>query len=172
MREIARALGVPVMTLYNHVANRDELSVAVVDHILGPVRVPDASEGTWRERIRALERDARQAMARYRAGGFLRSGGRSVEALRLADGVLSILLDGGFRPSEAARAFSVLYTYMLGQIELDSFFDSPGGDGEPTLERITSGLAADRDELFEFGFDAVLTGIEALLRPETAPDLD
>src|SRR5437773_2533704 len=66
MREIAKELNVPVMTLYNYVSSKDELSTLIVDHILRPVRVPDEDEGTWRERIRSLERDARQAMAGHR----------------------------------------------------------------------------------------------------------
>ena len=76
MREIAKELNVPVMTLYNYVSSKDELSTLIVDHILRPVRVPDEDEGTWRDRIRMLERDARQAMAKHR-GVSIRNGVRS-----------------------------------------------------------------------------------------------
>lgn len=168
MREIASELNVPVMTLYNYVASKDELGVLLVDHILRPVRVPADDEGSWRDRIRTLERDARQAMAQHR-GVSIRSGVRSAEAMRLADGVLSILTASGFRPDEATRAFAVLYTFMLGQIEVDAFFGSTQGRGEPTFENVTGGGQPTRDELFEFGFDVVLAGLEAVLRADGRP---
>ena len=168
MREIASELNVPVMTLYNYVASKDELSVLIVDHILRPVQVPGDDEGTWRERIRKLERDARQAMAKHR-GVSIRNGVRSTEALRLADGVLSILTASGLNQEEATRAFAVLYTFMLGQIEVDAFFGSTQGGGEPTFENVTGGGQPTRDELFEFGFDVVLRGLEAVLQADDRP---
>jgi AcrR family transcriptional regulator len=168
MREIAGELNVPVMTLYNYVASKDELSVLIVDHILRPVRVPAEDEGTWRERLRMLERDARQAMAKHR-GVSIRNGVRSTEAMRLADGVLSILTASGFSRQEATRAFAVLYTFMVGQIEVDAFFGSAQGRGEPTFENVTGGEQPTRDELFEFGFDVVLAGLEAVLGADDRP---
>lgn len=160
MREIATELNVPVMTLYNYVANKDDLSVLIVDHILRPVRVPSEDEGTWRERILKLEREARQAMAQHR-GMSIRNGVRSTEAARLADGVLTILTASGFSDEEATRAFGVLYTFMLGQVEVDSFFGSAQAGGEPTLEDVTGGEQLTRDEIFEFGFTVILDGLEA-----------
>ena len=167
MREIAGELKVPVMTLYNYVASKDELNVLIVDHILRPVRVPAEDEGTWRDRIRKLERDARQAMGQHR-GVSLRNGVRSAEALRLADGVMSILTGSGFGEEDATRAFAVLYTFMLGQIEVDAFLESTQG-GEPTFESVTGGGQATLDELFEFGFDVVLAGLDTFLRPDHRP---
>lgn len=162
MREIAGELRVPVMTLYNYVASKDELSVLIVDHILRPVQIPTEDDGTWRERIRTLERDARQAMAKH-GGVSIRNGVRSAEASRLADGVVAILTESGFGHEQATRAFAVLYTFMLGQIEIDAFFGSSETGGEPTFENVTGGGQPARDELFEFGFDVVLAGIDALL---------
>lgn len=162
MRDIAGRLGVPVMTLYNYVANKDELGTLVIDHILAPVEVPGPDSGDWRQRMRLLQRDARAAMAAHR-GVSLRNGMRSDEASRLADGVLSILADAGFGDQQAARAFAVLYTFMLGQIEVDAFLAGVVGSGEPTLETATRAADATPDELFEFGFDAVLAGLDALL---------
>jgi AcrR family transcriptional regulator len=165
MREIAGDLNVPVMTLYNYVASKDELSVHIVDHILRPVRIPSEDEGTWRERIRTLERDARHAMAKHR-GVSIRNGVKSAEAMRLANGVLSILTTSGFSEEDATRAFAVLYTFMLGQIEVDAFFGPTDGRGEPTFENITGGGQPTRDELFEYGFDVVLAGLEAVQRAQ------
>lgn len=170
MRDIARELDVPVMTLYNYVSNKEHLGELLVDHILRPVRVPGDDEGTWHERIRTLERDARQALARHR-GISLRTGGvRSTEAMRLANGVVSILTASGFTPDAAARAFAVLYTFMIGQIDVDTYTDAARDMTEPTFEGITSTTGASFDELFEFGFDVVLTGLEVVLQKQDKPN--
>lgn len=164
MRELARELDVPVMTLYNHVGNKDDLSVLVVDHILRPVQIPAESTGSWQERVRTLERDARQALAKH-PGISVRNGVRSTEAMRLADGVVSILTSSGFDHADAIRMFAVLYTFMLGQVEVDGFFATAQSGGEPTFENVVSG--EQRDELFEFGFDVVLRGLEAVVATGT-----
>ncbi len=103
MRALAGQLGVPVMTLYNYVASKDALHVLVLDHVLRPVRVPPPDAGPWDERIRQLERDARRAMAKHPGLSLMRQGLESSEAARLADGVLSILADGGFSPDEGLK---------------------------------------------------------------------
>ena len=162
MREIASELNVPVMTLYNYVRSKDDLAVLVVDHVLRPVQIPDADGASWHDRVRALERDARKAMGRF-PGVSIRNGVRSAEALRLADGVVSILITSGFDEEQATRAFAVLYTFMLGQIEIDSFFASAASRGEPTFENVAGGTQPTRDELFEFGFDVILAGLDQTL---------
>lgn len=162
MRALARELDVPVMTLYNYVANKDELNTLAIDHILRTVEIPDPSSGDWRQRLRQLMRNARTAVARHR-GVSLRNGPRSTEAARLADAVLDILATSGYEDDDAARAFTLLYTFMVGQVEVDAFVDPHHGTGEPTLQAVTAGTAATTDELFEFGFDAVLAGLEATL---------
>ena len=63
MRALAQELGVPVMTIYNYVANKDALYELVVNHVLRPVRVPPPDAGTWEERVKQLERDVRSSMA-------------------------------------------------------------------------------------------------------------
>ena len=169
MRELAAALDVSVMTLYNYVANKDELNTLAIDFILRTVEIPPPDTGDWRHRMRRLLLDARAAMARNR-GVSLRNGPRSAEAARLADGVLDILATSGYDEDAAARAFTLLYTFMLGQIEVDAFIDLNHGSGEPTLQNVTDQIDATADQLFEFGFEAVLAGLEVMLGPpETRP---
>lgn len=162
MRELARELDVSVMTLYNYVANKDELNTLAIDFILRTVEIPPPDSGDWRHRMRRLLLDARAAMARHR-GVSLRNGPRSAEAARLADGVLDILATSGYDEDAAARAFTLLYTFMLGQIEVDAFVDPSHGAGEPTLQSVTDRTDATTDELFEFSFQALLAGLDAML---------
>lgn len=159
MRSLANELGVPVMTIYNYVASKEALNELVVDHALRPVEVPPPEAGPWEERMRQLQRSARGAMRQHPGLSFSRHGGGSREAMRLAEEAMSILNVGGFAPCEASMAFATLFTFMLGQIELDVLSDSMGGGGEATFESVTSSADLSRDELFEIGLDAVIAGI-------------
>jgi AcrR family transcriptional regulator len=168
MRALAQELGVPVMTIYNYVPNKDALYELVTDVVLGSVRVPTAHEGSWEERLKQLERDARAALARH-PGVSLDRRRDTAEGRRLAEGVLSILADAGFGPTEAALAFATLFTFMIGQIDVDVDAVSAGGPAAEAVQTAARASTLDRDEIFEFGFDAVLEGLKLKLgRPPTA----
>jgi TetR/AcrR family transcriptional regulator, tetracycline repressor protein len=167
MRSLAGELGVPVMTVYNYVASKEALNGLVVDHVLAPVQVPPPDAGPWDVRMRELERSARGAMRQHPGLSLSRHGGGSREAMRLAEDALSILDGGGFAPDRAAMAFATLFTFMLGQIELDALVDSTGDQIEQTFEGMTAGADLSRDELFEFGLDAVIAGIKATVGPSS-----
>jgi len=160
MRALASELGVPVMTIYNYVASREQLGEMVVDHVLCGVEVPSVSQGSWEVRMRNLQCSARRAMRQHPGLSFSRHGSGSQEAMRLAEGAMSILSDGGFGEEDAAKSFATLFTFMLGQIELDVLTDSTGGQVETTFEGITCGANLTRDELFEIGLEAVIAGIK------------
>ena len=169
MRSLASELRVPVMTIYNYVASKEALNELVVDHALRQVEVPPPGEGSWEERMRQLQRGAREAMRQHPGLSFSRHGSSSREAMRLAEGAMSILHDGGFAPCEAEMAFATLFTFMLGQIELDVLSDSMGGRGEATFEGATSALGLSQDELFEVSLDAVIAGINMNLGTPANP---
>lgn len=164
MRSLANELGVPVMTIYNYVASKEELAELVVDHVLCHVEIPPATAGTWDDRMRLLQRAARGAMRQHPGLSFSRHGSSSREAMRLAEGAMTILRDGRFRPDTATMAFATLFTFMLGQIELDVLADSADGNGEVTFEGMTAGANLSRDEFFEIGLDTVIAGIKAKVK--------
>jgi AcrR family transcriptional regulator len=159
MRDIAAELDVHVMTIYNYVGSKEELFGMVVDQVLSAVPLPAADSGSWIERIRILERDARQAMRAHPGLSLSRHSASGQEAMRLAEGVISILREGGFEPQQAIMAFATLYTFMLGQIEIDVLADTMGG--EATFEGVVGQASVSRDQLFSIGFDAVIAGIKA-----------
>jgi AcrR family transcriptional regulator len=170
MRALAQQLGVPVMTIYNYVPNKDALHELVVNNVLRSVRVPSPAEGTWEERLKQLERDARSAMGRFPGLSFDRRGSTSAEGTRLAEGVMSILADAGFDETQSLLAFATLFTFMLGQIDVDIDVTDVGGPASAAIGTVTSATKLSRDEVFEFGFDAVLEGLKSKLdaRPSRA----
>ena len=161
MRTLAQELGVPVMTIYNYVANKDALYELVVNHVLGSVRVPSPEEGTWEDRLKQLERDARSALSQYPGLSFDRR--ECAEGARLAEGVMSILASAGFDPTEASLAFATLFTFMIGQIDVDVETAEAGGPASEAVRSATSVARLSRDEIFEFGFDAVIEGLKVKL---------
>jgi TetR/AcrR family transcriptional regulator, tetracycline repressor protein len=164
MRALARELGVPPMTIYNYVPSKEALRELVVNHILAEIRIPDADEGAWEERLRQLEREARRVLSRHPGvSAQLRDGG-IVEGARLAEGVLAILRDGGFSSEAAVLCFATIYTYMTGQINLDGMATVLDGQSpRASLEGVAHMSQFTRDELFEFGFDAIIEGLKLKL---------
>jgi TetR/AcrR family transcriptional regulator, tetracycline repressor protein len=161
MRALAQELGVPVMTIYNYVPSKDALYELVVDHVLRPVRVPAPDEGTWEERLKQLERDARSALASFPGLSFDRRG--SAEGTRLAEGVMSILASAGFTSTEASLAFATLFTFMVGQLDIDLDVAGVGGPAAAAVQSAAQVTKLSHDEIFEFGFDAVIEGLKLKL---------
>jgi AcrR family transcriptional regulator len=164
MRALARDLGVPPMTIYNYVPSKEALLELVVNHILREIRVPGADEGTWEDRLRQLERDARRVLSRHPGVSVQLRDGGITEGARLAEGVLSILADGGFSSEAAILCFATIYTFMTGQIDLDGMAVAIDGDSpRASLEGVAHFTKFTRDELFEFGFDAIIEGLKLKL---------
>jgi AcrR family transcriptional regulator len=163
MRALAQQLGVPVMTIYNYVPNKDALYELVLNAVLRSVRVPSPDEGTWEERLKRLERDARFVMGKFPGLSFDRRGTGSAEGARLAEGVMSILASAGFDDTAALLAFAALFTFMVGQIDVDIDVTEVGGPLAAAIRSVTSVTNLSRDEVFEFGFDAVIEGLKAKL---------
>ena len=164
MRSLARALGTPTMTIYHYVPNKEALEALVINAILEIIPVPGPDEGTWEERLRKLEQEVRHVLAEHPGVARHLGDGGSTESGRLVEGVLGILRDGGFNQEDSVVCFAALYTFMTGQINLDAIADTLATSSPGTsLDRVTRSGRFSRDELFEFGFDAVIEGLKAKL---------
>ncbi len=120
MRALARELGVPPMTIYHYAPSREYLHALVVDDILSEIRVPGIDEGDWEERLRKLLHEARRVFAEHPGVSAHFGDGGSTEGARLAEGVLTLLTEGGFGPEGAVVCFATIFTFMTGQIDLDA----------------------------------------------------
>jgi AcrR family transcriptional regulator len=65
MRRIALALGVGAMSLYHHVADKEELLELMADAISAELLVPGAILGDWREALRAIAHRTHDAFLRH-----------------------------------------------------------------------------------------------------------
>ncbi|GIG66503.1 TetR/AcrR family transcriptional regulator [Phytomonospora endophytica] len=129
MRALAGRLGVEAMSLYNHVAGRDDILDGMVDTVFAEIELPEAG-ADWREAIRDRTASARAALKRHPwAVGLMDSRRRPGWAtLRHHDTVLGVLRAGGFSVAMAAHAFSLIDSYLYGYVlqELSLPFSGPG----------------------------------------------
>src|SRR3954453_11715328 len=64
MRKLAQVLGFEAMSLYNHVANKDDLLDGVLDLVLAETD-PPAPDGDWDEAVRASAISIHAALRRH-----------------------------------------------------------------------------------------------------------
>lgn len=115
MRAVAARLGVEAMSLYNHVAGRDDILTGMVDAVFGEIVLPAPGEH-WRDAMRARALSAREVLRRHPwAVGLMDSRTRPGPAtLRHHDAVIGALRAGGFSVPMAAHAFSLIDSYLYG----------------------------------------------------------
>jgi AcrR family transcriptional regulator len=115
MRKLAQELGVEAMSLYHHVANKDDILDGIVDVVFGEIDLPSA-DADWRAAMRQRAVSARQALRRHPwATALMESRSTPGPAnLRHHDAVLGILRNAGFSVELAAHAYSLLDAYIYG----------------------------------------------------------
>ncbi|WP_215452779.1 TetR/AcrR family transcriptional regulator [Streptomyces sp. ATCC 21386] len=115
MRKLGEAVGVEAMSLYNHVANKDDLLDGMVDLVFGEVELPRPGDD-WRQAMRQRAISMRLALSRHRwAIGLMESRSTPGPAtLRHHDALLGCLRQGGLTLTLTAHAISVLDSYIYG----------------------------------------------------------
>lgn len=141
MRKLAQALGVEAMSLYHHVANKDELLDAMVDVVFTEVDLP-AADGPWMVEVRGRCTSLREVLLRHPwAVGRLDSRRNpGMATLVHHDAVIGCLRAGGFTVRKAALAFATLDAYVFGFVVQQ--LGLPMEPGEDTAELAAEILAS------------------------------
>jgi AcrR family transcriptional regulator len=185
MRKLGQELQVEAMSLYNHVANKDDILDGIVDLVFSEIALP-ADESDWKTAMRERAISAHEALLRHPwATSMMQS--RTTpgpSTLRHHNAVLGSLRKAGFTIVMAAHAFSVIdgyvYGFALQQINLplqsrqqvaevgESILRQLGSEYPHLAEMIVQhamqpGYAY--AEEFEFGLDLILDGLERLREP-------
>ena len=182
MRKIGAQLGVEAMSLYRHVAGKDDLLSGLVDLVFAEVDVAEPGTTDWRAAMRDRAESQRAAMRRHPwAIGFME--GRmqpGPSSLRVHDATLGILREAGFPFRAAVHANSVLDAYVYGFAlqERDLPARADGATAEVMREQARhvpamhdypylveamgefAGTAYEHDPEFAFGLELILDGIE------------
>ena len=115
MRKLGQALGVEAMSLYNHVANKDDILDGIVDRVAQEFELPSAAED-WEASIRKSAISAHDALQRHTwACGLMMSGARVIPArIRYMDSLLGCLRDAGFSAELTYTAYHALDAHIFG----------------------------------------------------------
>ena len=115
MRALARTLGVEAMSLYNHVADKDDLLDGMVDRVMTEIEAP-APDTPWREAMRRRAMTSRDAYARHPWAARLVHTRPSVGPGRLAsfDATIGCLRGAGFSYALTVYALSTLDAFVHG----------------------------------------------------------
>lgn len=182
MKRVAGQLGSGAMSLYRHVADKDELIEAMVEQVAGEYAYPARSELGWREAMHLLAQQDRDAfldhpwMLTATATVTPPFGTASLAAMEWA---LTALEDLDLPSHVAARAVMTINHYVQGsaRVVLGEQEDGAGTDPGLSWQRRLSDVdlsafprlghlirepspAGDRDWFLD-GLDVILDGIES-----------
>ena len=182
MRKLGQELGVEAMSLYNHVANKDDILDGIVDLVFGEIALP-SNQADWKAAVRKRAVSAHEALLRHPwATSLMQSRTNPGPAtLRHHDSVLGSLRQAGFTLVMAAHAVSVIdgyvYGFALQQINIplqtpeqvaevgQNVLRQLAGEYPHLAEMIVEHAMKpgyDYAEEFEFGLDLILDGLEGL----------
>jgi AcrR family transcriptional regulator len=177
MARVAKRCGFTTMSLYRHVASKDELVWRMLDNALGPApafEIPD-----WRTGLERWARELRAAMLRHPWGIDIPITGvlASFSQVSWLNRGLEALDSSGLHPGEQADLVLLVNGYVFWAVRLETSLAAappqplvpPSFDlGElPFLRRaVESGAFEDEsseEENFASGLNRVLDGIAALV---------
>jgi len=178
LRRLADHLGVTPMAMYNHVANRRDLLQAIADTVVSNVEYR-VVRGDWQKVVAACFRTLRTACLAHPGAVALVESAEVLPAaiFRPMEITLTALEGAGLRAEDALRAYSLLITFTLGQVNYQIKGWSRGVDPAaaasegritrrtlPAVVDATDQKPWDFDQAFEFGLSVILAGLNAKLR--------
>ena len=115
IRSLAQKLGVKPMSVYHHVANKDEILDGIVDLVFAEIDLPSPG-AHWQNEIRRRATSARHVLGRHPwAIGLLQSRtSPGVATLRQYDAIIGTLRGAGFSVRMTAHAYALLDAYVYG----------------------------------------------------------
>jgi AcrR family transcriptional regulator len=181
MRKIAQGLGVQAMSLYNHVAKKDDLLDGIVDIVIGEIEVPDL-DIDWQTAMRRRANSAHQVLLRHPWATMPIVSRINVgpAMLRYVDATLGCLIEAGFSVEMADAASNTIDSHVYGftlqelnfpfeaaeysQVAREYVPNIPAGK-YPYLNRIANYIIDghyDGINDFNFGLELILNGLDRL----------
>jgi AcrR family transcriptional regulator len=191
MRRLADEVGAEAMSLYYHVANKEEVLDGIADAVVGEIndvvgRLDVSSTGAgWKKAVRRRILSAREVLLRHpwAPGVFETRSTMSPAVLEYHDALIGLMRDGGFSNDLCHHALHALGSRALGFAQ--ELFDPGDATSEEAAaafagmaERLphlagmlmevahddpdsTLGWCDDQTE-FEFGLDVILDGLDRM----------
>jgi AcrR family transcriptional regulator len=181
MRKLAKELGVEAMSLYNHVANKDDVLDGIVDAAWSEI-VMSTGEADWKTEIRETAISAHETLLRHPwASGLWMRQKPGPARLRYGDSLLGCLRNAGFSKNLTYHGYHIIESYIMGYtfqvlsvraVDTEQFEDIAAsfvrGDFSAEYPHFTEHavqhIKADHDDVsaYELGLDLLLDGLEKL----------
>jgi len=177
LRTLAGELRCEAMSLYHHFPSKGHILDAIADRLVGQLSIERRPREAWNARFRRLSLDYYDLARRFpRAFPLLatrRANGPNL--YRMVETVLSLLVEGGFTPREAAQIFRTFGAFLNGAgltqiavslrqpdatpVAIESTVDE---EHYPTLATAAAFLGpAHLQENFQVGFERLLSWVES-----------
>ncbi|WP_308124221.1 TetR/AcrR family transcriptional regulator [Mycolicibacterium xanthum] len=181
MRSLAQQLNSSTATLYRHFSGRAQLVEAVIDYVLGMAIIgsDDAAMMTWPQSCRALSHNMFSVLSEHRnvaplLVGYIPTG---PNALARREAWIGLLLEAGFAPDIAVRAYATIAHYTLGfAMQLPAESDPDGAEVHeiraldaaryPATSSVAHLLPMPLHDEFTFGLDLIIDGLGRLAPTE------
>lgn len=181
MRTLAQRLDSGTATFYRHFASRAELIAHVVDRMFGEVtfNTEQLSAMSWQQAWRTVAHTMFDTLSRHKnvAPLLLELVPLGPNAMTHRERSIAILLDNGFSPHLAARAYATLARYILGfaiqlnapsitgqsdNAQLSATFRGLDRSLFPATVAVADSLPVPLENEFAFGLELILNGLGQL----------
>lgn len=171
MRAVASELGVEAMSLYHHVpGGKAEMMDGVVALVQTEFISPLEPTGEWRHDMATFARGYRATLKEHPNVVPMIAARPSVayrSSTAMVGPMFDAMEDAGFSREDALRAVRVVSRWTIGFTmgEASAIDDSASVEefDEPLLVEVFTDIARGEDDVFEFGLEALLDGLEARL---------
>ena len=182
MRRLGQVLGVEAMSLYNHVANKEDILNGMVEIVEGGIDLPSGGDD-WKASLRKIAMSAHDAFERHPWAASLTLSGTGPRPARwrYMNAILGTLREAGFSAGMTDLAYHALeshiagFTLWAGQLKVTAqelpalaadFLEEIGADDYPyVVEHVHEHLKEHNPEdvgAFAFGLDLILDGLERI----------
>ena len=183
MRKLADELGVQAMSLYNHVANKEDLLDGILDSALQEIALPDP-DADWRAQLREVAVSAHETMLRHAWAADLSVGSKPGPGrFRYGESLLGCFRNAGFSKELTFHAYHIVESYIQGFTALvlnyravdpkalgdivDRFVRGDFAEDFPhftehAVQHMEPEPGQDDVNAFELGIDLLLDGLECL----------
>ncbi|MEU1998020.1 TetR/AcrR family transcriptional regulator C-terminal domain-containing protein [Nocardia gamkensis] len=172
MRKLAAAVDVEAMSLYNHVANKDDVLDGVTGLFFSRIELPAAS-GDWRADMRSLAEAARSAAHKTPRVATLALSREAVSdaGMVMTSVALTLFEQAGFGLDDSVRLVRTMTGFLTGSLLRELGIGQAGqgprraqrlrDSGIPIIARAADALSVfDFDEEYEYGLELMLLAIE------------
>jgi AcrR family transcriptional regulator len=179
-RALAAELGVTPMALYRHFAGMDEIVSGMVGVLVSRLDVPERHRD-WRSWLAGQARPLRRLLVEQpvAVAVFARAPVTTPAARARLEAAVDVLVEAGFEPDDAVRAYAAVHTYTVGFCALEASRSStrrtraheptPDADVDTDTDEAARLIGAFvSEDQFEHGLHALLRG----LSPDRPADRD